>query len=90
MAYKIDYGMGAPVIHTTKRVKKRKGGNAKRWVASTLLIALLIGFAITDVWIPGDATITKEAMSNFISDIKGGEQVVEAFAAFCQTVLQGG
>ena len=90
MAYKIDYGMYAPVIHSTKKAKNRKRGRTKRWLLVTFLIALLIGFFITDVWIPGDAPVTKEAMSNFISDIKGGEQVVEAFAAFCQTVLQGG
>ena len=37
-----------------------------------------------------DAAVTKAAMGNFLSDIRGGEQVVDAFAAFCQTVLQVG
>ena len=90
MAYKMEYGIGEPTISTTRKIIKRKKPSVRKLVVFGIVIALLVVCTATDILIPGDPTVTKAAMSNFISDIQGGEQVVDAFAAFCQTVLQGG
>ena len=74
---------------TEKEVKRRKGRFGK-WIIIGLSAIFLVVCATTDILIPGDAAVTKAAMRNFICDIQGGEQVVDAFASFCQTVLQGG
>ena len=50
-------------------------------------IAFLLVGVLTDVLIPGNATVTKTAMNDMIEDVRNGEQVVDAFAAFCKTVL---
>lgn len=90
MAYKMEYGIGEPTISTTRKIIKRKKPSVRKLVVFGILIALLVVCTTTDILIPGDAAVTKAAMGNFLSDIRGGEQVVDAFAAFCQTVLQGG
>lgn len=90
MAYKMEYGMHEPIITKTKKVKRQRKSNSRRWIILALVAALVVLCATTDILIPGDAAVTKAAMGDFISNIKDGEQVVDAFAAFCQTVLQGG
>ena len=90
MSYKVDYGIIMSVGGTREiEVKRRKGGFAK-WLILGVAAIFLVVCATTDILIPGDAFVTKAAMRNFLSDIQGGEQVVDAFASFCQTVLQGG
>lgn len=89
MSYKMEYGLGTPVIRTTKRIQKKKIMSPQKWLILSLLAAFIGVCIFTDILIPGDAEVTKAAMSEFVSDIKGGGQVVDAFAAFCQTVLQG-
>ena len=90
MSYKVDYGIKMSVVGTReKEVKRRKGGFGK-WLILGLAAIFLAVCATTDILIPGDAFVTKAAMRDFLSDIQGGEQVVDAFASFCQTVLQGG
>ena len=90
MSYKVDYGIKMGVGGTReKEVKRRKGGFGK-WLILGLAAIFLVVCATTDILIPGDAAVTKAAMRNFVCDIQGGEQVVDAFASFCQTVLQGG
>ena len=90
MAYKMEYGLGMPVIRTTKYVKKKRILGLKGWITIGLIAAFAGVCIFTDILIPGDAEVTKAAMSDFVSDLRGGEQVVDAFAAFCQTILQGG
>ena len=89
MAYKVDYSMITNDISSNQMGVKRRGRYIK-WIILCLVVAFFVVCATTDILIPGDATVTKAAMSNFVSDIRSGEQVVDAFAAFCQTVLQGG
>ncbi len=90
MAYKIEYGMENPVVSSTKIKRGSRKRSPKKWIVLSLIVALIAVCWMTDILIPGDAAVTKAAMNDFVSDIKGGEQVVDAFAAFCQTVLQGG
>lgn len=90
MAYKMEYGMKTPVVCSTVQVQKKQRRKPKLWIIISVCIALITVCATTDILIPGDAAVTKAAMSNMVNNIREGEQVVDAFAAFCQTVLQGG
>lgn len=90
MAYKMEYDLISPNKRTTIQLKTKCKDRPKRWIVLGLLIALVAICVFTDALIPGDAEVTKAAMNELVNDIKGGEQVVDAFAAFCQTVLQGG
>ena len=90
MAYRMEYGMNTPVICTTKKIRKPQKSNTRKWVALGLIIALIALCTMTDILIPGDVDVTKAAMSQLLSNVRNGEQVVDAFAVFCQTVLQGG
>ena len=90
MAYKMEYGMGSPIVLSTKNVKRKGKVGIKKLLLVCIIVALIVLCATTDIFIPGDKEITKAAMNNLVNDVKGGEQVVDAFAAFCQTVLQGG
>lgn len=90
MSYKVDYGIKMSVGSTTEKEVKRRKGRFGKWIIIGLSAIFLVVCATTDILIPGDAAVTKAAMRNFICDIQGGEQVVDAFASFCQTVLQGG
>ncbi len=89
MTYKVEYGMKTPAMCTVEKAqKKQKNNNVKKWIVYCLIFVLIAVCVSSDILIPGDARLTKAAMSNFVSDIRDGEQVVDAFAAFCQTVLQ--
>ncbi len=88
MAYKVEYGMDTPEIKTTKKVNGKWRVDKKKMIILALIIAFAGVCLFTDVLIPGDPVITKAAVSELISDVKSGGQVVDAFAAFCQTVLQ--
>lgn len=90
MAYIMEYEMNTPVTYTTKKVRKRQRGNPRQLVVLGLIIALIALCTMTDVLVPGDAEVTKTAMNQLLSNVRNGEQVVDAFAVFCQTVLQGG
>lgn len=90
MAYKMEYEMSPSVDNTTKTAKMKVKVNPKKWIIAGALIAFLALCAFTDILIPGDAEVTKAAMNELVDDVRGGEQVVDAFAAFCHTVLEGG
>ncbi len=91
MSYKMEYEMTPSIVKiaatTVQRTKRRV--NLKGWIYASAIIALLMLLAFTDVFIPGDPEVTKTAMSEMIEDVKSGEQVVDAFAAFCHSILQG-
>ena len=90
MSYKVNYGFETTVIRTKGTGAKNRKRSFRKWMFLGLIAIILAACAATDILIPGDAFVTKAAMRNFLSDIQGGEQVVDAFASFCQTVLQGG
>lgn len=90
MAYRMEYGMTSPQMRAVAKPKKMIKRNPKLWIALALVIVAVIFFTSTDFWIPGDAEVTKNAVDRLVQDVKDGEQVVDAFATFCKTVLEGG
>ena len=90
MAYKMEYEMLPSVDNRPKKVKMRATINPGKWIVVGMVIAFLALCEFTDILIPGDTEVTKAAMSELVEEVKSGEQVVDAFAAFCHTVLEGG
>ena len=73
-----------------EEVHKRK--DLVRIIASVvLLIALLSGVffreEITEFLIPGDASVTKAAVSEMIESIETGTSVGEAITVFCRELI---
>ncbi len=96
MAYKVEYGKNNYLVYEPVKVRPRKRKRVKKhnsrkpyWVLG-IGIGIILLCIFTDVLIPGDATVTKQAVQEMVSSIRGGEQAVEAFAQFCQSVLSGG
>ena len=87
MAYRMEYGFEPHIIGVNKK-EKRRFGLGKLFVLC-ILIAITIFCVTTDILIPGDPAVTKAAFHDFVGNLREGEQVVDAFAAFCQCVLQG-
>lgn len=88
MAYKIEYGMNSPYGYAKKSFSKAREKAPGKYMLFVAIIVLFVICILTDSFIPGDAAITKSAINELIADVKAGEQVVDAFAEFCQTVLQ--
>lgn len=90
MGYKVEYSMKQPVFCGKTRGKKNRNNIAAKFALLVVIIVLIVAGIMTDSLIPGDASITKTAMNELVADVKAGEQVVDAFAEFCRTVLQIG
>ena len=90
MSYNMQYEMSVPVVTSTSCIHKKQKKNRKLWIAVGAVALFLALSASTDILVPGDKEVTKMAMSEMIADVKDGGRVVDAFAAFCQTVLDGG
>ena len=90
MAYKMEYeqqhGIPEPIARKWKNPRKRL---TLLGIVIASSIALMIP-AVRDCLIPGDAQVTKTAASQMIQSIENGEGVVEAFAEFCQQIIQNG
>ena len=90
MNYNIQYEMSIPTVTSTSSIHRKQRNNKKVWIAACAIASFLAVCISTDILVPGDKEVTKMAVSELIEDVKGGERVVDAFATFCQTVLEGG
>ena len=90
MAYQIRYG---PVKRKEQSDRRKKAG---RWLPVTLCAAaLLIGIQFSGIgktiwnWIlPGDAAVTGAALNTMVEEIRAGESVSDAVAAFCTEIIE--
>lgn len=87
MAYRMEYEFNTRNVGIKKKEKHRFGWG-KLFVIG-IILAITIFCATTDILVPGNSTITKAAFHDFVGNLREGEQVVDAFAAFCQSVLKG-
>ena len=59
---------------------------------TTICVILFILFSadgkVRDILIPGNAEVTRRAVSGFVDDIREGEQVKDALAAFCMEIIE--
>ena len=94
MSYRIVYGPMPPV-----REARRSG--PLRFQVLTALFLLLFVLLVRQAWpegtqtlrrflIPGEPTVTEEAFSGMIGEIRAGEPVGDAVTAFCRQIMEHG
>lgn len=93
MGYNIRYGQSM----TKEFVDESKWrGVHTRFTVLIAVIALIIAVALSDggaalrKWIlPGDPTVTEQAVQTFMDELSDGAGFRDAVAAFCEGVLNG-
>ena len=90
MSYQIQYSPQMQRKYPTRKPSRKIHWN--RWIVVIFLLAA--GFwtktnGIPDILIPGNPEITRLAASNLVENLREGERVEEAFAVFCQQILDG-
>ena len=90
MSYRINY----------RSFGEEKKGPRKThsWLASALLVIFLLFGAITvkqkglswvtNYLLPGDPAVTAAALENMAEDLKNGESLQDAVAAFCRQIME--
>lgn len=89
MAYQIQYGKPSvkerlAIIQNSKKIK------IITWaIVGVIILSLgLMGrLGLFDFMIPGDREVTKSAFRAMLDDVKQGESVKSAIAAFCEEIL---
>ena len=93
MGYGIEYSFDEAKEYPVKVSCKPKAGG--RYVA--ILFLLILAFALTfrfspgfrRALLPGDGAVTEKALIGFFKNIKIGEGLYEATAAFCREIIIG-
>ena len=88
MGYHMEYGTGKDdaVFH-------RMGNKNSRILIVAVVMAILLVTCyfqkdrIMDFLLPGDPAVTKNAIDVFVSEIKEGERMTNAFASFCKVIV---
>ena len=88
MAYQMQYGDNQIKYSIPRTRKKIKIKTLCILVVVVIVIGLLFIPEARQLFIPGDAAVTKAAANEMITRIRDGEGVREAFAQFCLDVIQ--
>lgn len=91
MGYKIQYGPASEAEIKSRTFWK------KHWKAAALLTAAVIVSLtasgkiepLRDIFLPGDAEVTRDALAEMTEKIRGGEGVADAITAFCREIIEG-
>lgn len=92
MGYRIDYTTGQPSRKKLSPNISQKTLKITAIVAGIVLCAgMLIACAepIRDFLIPGDRQVTEAAFQEMTEDLRDGQGLRDAFAVFCQKILDG-
>lgn len=92
MGYRIDYSTGQAKKKKLSALNKTAAAKASGVIAVVLLLTVLLsigGPQIKDFLIPGNPEITESALQEMAADIQEGEGFRDAFAAFCQKIIDG-
>lgn len=89
MGYRIEYGQ------TVKYETADKPKNNRNILFVTIAIVaalILFGFctdAVRSFVLPGDPQITEQALNTFAQQVREGEHIGDAAAAFCREIISG-
>lgn len=92
MSYRIVYGE-EPVF----KQKKIRTGRIAAYTAVCLILfaSLTLKFwpsgaeLLQEVFLPGDAEVTRHALSNMAENLRAGEAIGDAVAVFCREIVDG-
>lgn len=92
MGYRIEYGQTMTRTPTTGACIQRRKKFAL-WLVPFCLIAvvtLLWGRVdeIRDLLIPGNTAVTEVAISQFVNDLRAGQDFGDAITAFCREIIE--
>ena len=88
MAYSISYKTIGKMKYPCYKHRKKQ---TYSWIIVVILIAG--AFSIRPIryfLLPGNPTVTEQALNVLVEDIKAGEPVSDAITTFCQTILEDG
>lgn len=88
MGYQIRYDDAMTRIvfdHKRKRSKR----NILFFLLAVIFTITTITLATKGYLIPGDTAVTKAAAKNFRQEMRDGEDIGKAFAAFCKEIVDG-
>ena len=91
MAYRIQYGSDPKFkTHWDRPFRKHRTAIISAIIAAVLLICATVPQVqrgIRELILPGDPSITEAALTAFVDNLKTGEPMDEAFAAFCRDII---
>lgn len=82
MGYSIQY---SPQTNHKFPVKTKKKVSVPWLLTGVALLALLLGG--WKLLLPGDPTVTANALSHLVEDVRSGDSVGEAVTAFCREII---
>lgn len=91
MGYRVEYQSGKQVRET----KKHRSCIPVLTAVSLLVFLLLVNAfwprgaeVLQELLFPGDAAVTAAALEEFAMELRAGEELPDALATFCRTVIQ--
>ena len=94
MSYRIEYGTSVPQKFQPQQVKRHI---RTMTAVCILLFSLAVGkfwpdgrMVLQRVFLPGEPSVTEQAFSNMISELRDGETLEKVVVAFCQEILDHG
>ncbi len=88
--------MGYQIRYDTVVMSKPKKSSLGSWLVIGALLLLVAGAAavrsawlpwVREVLLPGDPAVTAAALETMVAQLKGGQSITEAAAAFCREIL---
>ena len=91
MSYRIEYGPEVPTCYR----KKRRTGRLQTMTAVCLLLFVLLVRSffpagtkkLRQILLPDAPSVVQTAYTEFVSAMRGGQSVGDAFTVFCQHVI---
>lgn len=90
MGYRIQYSQTLIREPLYEPISKKKSAAPFRWIAAgciLLALTLLGRVGCLDFLIPGDKTVTKQAFSSMVNEVREGEDLKTAITTFCMEIL---
>lgn len=92
MSYRIVYG--EEPMHWQK---KNRTGRIVAYTAICLILFLTLTWkfwpagaeVLQEVLLPGDAELTRQALTNMVENLRAGEAIGDAVSVFCQEIVDG-
>ena len=92
MGYRIDYTTGQAQREKLSVLPKKAVAKVSGILGTLLVLAMIFGLCgeqIKNFLLPGDPVVTETALQEMAVDIREGEDFRDAFAAFCQKIIDG-
>ncbi len=93
MGYQIQYGQTAVKTYIPERKRFRFNRKSVKILIVCVLIMLgtILGSreTIQNFFLPGNSQITREAVTQMVTNLKEGEPLAASFEAFCREIVDG-